>query len=286
MDEFLAQHYNTLGYADGMEKEASYEESPWGYSWEDIEYAAQEKLAARYTPDAAARAKRDEFLRRRGAGPAPKPAGPKANPSAYGSPIGPTRGAAPAQGSGKFKPSDEMQAKMEEGKRRRAAKGPQPQGPQPQAKSQYSSPIGPKRPPASAKNPRPGTQYMSPIGPERPKAGPGILSGIGKRWKGMGRAGKAGVIAAGLAAAGAGGYGAYRAAGGGQEKKSSDYAFDQLVEEKAFDILAANGLADEYGNVVPPESFEKTAGYDDFDSVVDDAALGLLEQYGYPVERY
>lgn len=91
-------------------------------------------------------------------------------------------------------------------------------------------------------------------------------------------------VAAGTGAAGAAGgagYGAYRLAGGGKDKKSSDSAFDQLVEERAFEHLAAAGYVDDYGNVYEPE-YEKTAS--DFDYIVEDAALNYLAGLGYPVE--
>ena len=77
---------------------------------------------------------------------------------------------------------------------------------------------------------------------------------------------------AGGAAAALGGGGAYLATR--KDKKSSDSAFEQLVMERANEHLEAAGLID------------KTAGDDDFDTVVDRAALELLEANGYPVEWY
>lgn len=149
----------------------------------------------------------------------------------------------------------------------------------------------------AASLPRGTTQYKEPIGPPPPartkaqKAKDEVLAkskGLRQRagawWGRRSRGGKAALIAAAAAPVVAGGgYAAYRAMQN-REKRSSDAAFDQLVEGRAFDILYENGLADDYGNVVPPEEFgyEKTAG--DFDSVVDRAALELLEANGYPIE--
>ena len=149
---------------------------------------------------------------------------------------------------------------------------------------QYSSPIGPPRPDEAG--PKAGAPRRPAARPTRPKpeAPAGLMSRMGKRWKGMSRGGKAALIAAAATPVVAGGgYAAYRAMKN-REKRSSDAAFDQMVEERAFDILYENGLADDYGNVIPPDEFEyeKTAG--DFDSIVDSAALELLEANGYPVE--
>lgn len=149
---------------------------------------------------------------------------------------------------------------------------------------QYDKPIGPPR--ADGAGTRAGGSRRAASRPVRskPEAPAGLMARMGKRWKGMSRGGKAALIAAGAAPIVAGGgYAAYRAMKG-QEKRSSDEAFDQLVGERAFGILYENGLADDYGNVVPPDEFEyeKTAG--DFDSIVDEAALEMLEANGYPVE--
>ena len=104
------------------------------------------------------------------------------------------------------------------------------------------------------------------------------------------RVGRAANIAAqaatGIGAAGAlggAGYGGYKGVQAlrGKDKKSSDSAFEQLVEERALDHLAAAGYVDDYGNVYEPE-YEKTAS--DFDSIVDSAALNYLSSLGYPVE--
>ena len=79
--------------------------------------------------------------------------------------------------------------------------------------------------------------------------------------------------------AAAGGTAAYLR--GRKEKKSSDSAFDALVEQRAMDHLYAAGYMDDQGNVYEPE-YEKTAS--DFDNVVDSAALEYLADLGYPVE--
>jgi hypothetical protein len=149
----------------------------------------------------------------------------------------------------------------------------------------------------AASLPRGTTQYKEPIGPPPPERtkvqkakdeavakSKGLRQRAGAWWGRRSRGGKAALIAGAAApVVAAGGYAAYRAMKN-REKRSSDAAFDQLVEERAFGILYENGLADDYGNVVPPDEFEyeKTAG--DFDSIVDSAALELLEANGYPVE--
>ena len=79
--------------------------------------------------------------------------------------------------------------------------------------------------------------------------------------------------------AAAGGTAAYLK--GRKEKRSSDSAFDQLVEQRAMEHLYASGYMDDYGNIYEPE-VEKTAG--DFDEYVDGAALQYLADLGYPVE--
>lgn len=149
---------------------------------------------------------------------------------------------------------------------------------------QYKEPIGPA--PRDQGGAAAGTTRRAVPKPKKTPAEvpASLMSRMGKRWKGMSRGGKAALIAAAAAPVVAGGgYATYRAMKN-REKRSSDAAFDQLVEERAFDILYENGLADDHGNVVPPDEFEyeKTAG--DFDSIVDSAALELLEANGYPVE--
>lgn len=80
-------------------------------------------------------------------------------------------------------------------------------------------------------------------------------------------------VLGGAAALGAGGAGAAYAMDR-RKKQSSDSAFDQLVIDRANEHLAAAGL------------IEKQAGEEDFDTIVDRAALELLEANGYPVEWY
>lgn len=101
------------------------------------------------------------------------------------------------------------------------------------------------------------------IGPRYAK----YLKGIGGATMGLG--------AAGLTAGG------IYAAKKRKEKKSSDSAFDALVEQRAMEHLYASGYMDDQGNVYGPE-VEKTAG--DFDEYVNDAALQYLSELGYPVE--
>lgn len=80
-------------------------------------------------------------------------------------------------------------------------------------------------------------------------------------------------IGAGVGAAALGGtaYGTHR-----MGKKS----FDEAVYERAAEHLAAAGLVDDYGDILPPAYAEKTA------QDVDATALGLLQEMGYPVEWY
>lgn len=101
------------------------------------------------------------------------------------------------------------------------------------------------------------------VTPEEARAmGKKVLKGVG--------AGVGG--AAALTAAGVGGKAAY--------DRMSKKSFDEAVYERAAEHLAAAGLIDDSGEVLPPEYSEKTA------QDVDAAALGLLEQMGYPVEWY
>lgn len=79
-----------------------------------------------------------------------------------------------------------------------------------------------------------------------------------------------GAAAGGVGAAGAGG-GIYA---GTREKKSADSAFEQLVVDRANEHLQAAGL------------LEKEATGDDFETIVDRAALELLEANGHAVEWY
>lgn len=99
--------------------------------------------------------------------------------------------------------------------------------------------------------------------------------------KGQETAGKVGRRAAqigagvGLAgAAGGAGYGGYRGVKAMQEKKSADSAIEQLVIDRANEHLESAGL------------IEKEAAGDEFETMVDRAALEMLEANGYEVEWY
>lgn len=91
-------------------------------------------------------------------------------------------------------------------------------------------------------------------------------------------------IGTGAAAAGTAGglgYGGYRGVKALKEKKGS--ALDTLVEQRAMEHLAAAGYVDQQGNVYGPPEQEKTASDQDFNTIIDKAALELLEQNGYPI---
>jgi hypothetical protein len=98
------------------------------------------------------------------------------------------------------------------------------------------------------------------------------LAGQGNLSRAAARRVGGGALGAGAALAGTAGLGAAAA----MRKKS----FDEAVYERAAEHLAAAGLIDDSGEVLSPEYSEKTA------QDVDAAALGLLEQMGYPVEWY
>lgn len=98
------------------------------------------------------------------------------------------------------------------------------------------------------------------------------LAGQGNLSRAAARRIGGGALGAGAALAGTAGLGAAAA----MRKKS----FDEAVYERAAEHLAAAGLVDNSGEILPPEYAEKTA------QDVDAAALGLLEQMGYPVEWY
>lgn len=86
---------------------------------------------------------------------------------------------------------------------------------------------------------------------------------------------KAALAIGGAAALAGAGYGGYRGVKAMREKKSSDEMFAELVEQRAYEHLEAAGLLD------------KTAGAEeDFETMVDRAALEVLEANGYPVEWY
>jgi hypothetical protein len=116
---------------------------------------------------------------------------------------------------------------------------------------------------------------------EREAAQQGIMEGIGRTGRRLNIAAQVGTGLGTAGAAGAAGYGGYRALKGRKEKRSSDSAFEQLVEQRAMEHLYASGYMDNQGNIYEPE-VEKTAG--DFDDVVNDAALQYLSELGYPVE--
>lgn len=87
------------------------------------------------------------------------------------------------------------------------------------------------------------------------------------------RAGKGAAVAG---AAGAAGYGAYRGAKALANKKKEGQ--EEAVFAKAAEFLADAGFVTDEGEILPPnEDFEKEA------QELDAAALGLLEQMGYPV---
>lgn len=109
-------------------------------------------------------------------------------------------------------------------------------------------------------------------------------------WKrGRGRAGaavEAGTAALGLGALGAGGYGVHRGVKALRGSKEKSSAFNQLVEDRAYQHLMAAGLADDQGNFVTPDQLQKSASAADIDTQVDRAALEYLQGLGYPVEWY
>lgn len=89
-------------------------------------------------------------------------------------------------------------------------------------------------------------------------------------------AAQAGTAVGATGALAGGGYAAHKAL----KKKGS--ALNSLVEQRAIEHLAAAGYVDQQGNVYSP--VEKTASNDDFNMMVDKAALELLEQNGYQVQ--
>jgi len=96
----------------------------------------------------------------------------------------------------------------------------------------------------------------------------------------------AGAAEIGTTAAGAGalGYGGYRGVKALRGKNKEGSALNSLVEQRAIEHLAAAGYVDQQGNVYAPADVEKTASNNDFNMMVDKAALELLEQNGYPVQ--
>jgi hypothetical protein len=101
----------------------------------------------------------------------------------------------------------------------------------------------------------------------------------------LGLAAELGTVGAGAAALGGAGYGVHKGVqairGGGKEKKS---ALDTLIEQRAIEHLAAAGYVDQQGNVYAPAQQEQEKTANDFQAQIDQAALQLLEQNGYPVE--
>ncbi len=87
---------------------------------------------------------------------------------------------------------------------------------------------------------------------------------------------QAGAATLGTAALAGGGVAAHKAL----KKKGS--ALNSLIEQRAIEHLAAAGYVDQQGNVYA--AVEKTAADNDFNMMVDKAALELLEQNGYPVQ--
>lgn len=274
MDAFLADYYDTLGYSSGFEKTASY----GGYTWEELEYLAMEKLG--YQPEhiraAQVKSRRQKILENQAA--KKREAKRRSEPMWKDN-----RDFQQGKGAYEFDEADRIMRERQTARQGGAPKverGPDVAAPKPTRVNNPTARGGklvtdtPAEKPTHVK-PKPGSMKEAPEG---------IMSRMKGRWGKMSRGGKAGVIggtAAGLAALGGGAaYLHHRQ----KNKAASDSAFDHLIEKRAFEILAANGLADDYGNVIPPDAFEKTA--DDFDSIVDDAALELLEAHGYPVERY
>lgn len=97
-------------------------------------------------------------------------------------------------------------------------------------------------------------------------------------------AAEVGTAAAGLGAAGGAGYGAYKGIKHLRGKNKEGSALNSLIEQRAIEHLAAAGYVDQQGNVYAPADVEKTAADNDFNMMVDKAALELLEQNGYPVQ--
>jgi hypothetical protein len=87
-----------------------------------------------------------------------------------------------------------------------------------------------------------------------------------------------GVPALAAAGLGTGGYYGGKALGlwGNQEKQSQ---LNQAVAQRSYEILQANGLADQYGNIAPPY-VEKTASQGD---AITQLALQNLAKLGYTV---
>lgn len=96
--------------------------------------------------------------------------------------------------------------------------------------------------------------------------------------------GKAALIGGGLALAGGGAIGAKALA----DRSKEGSAMDSLSDARAYEILQEHGLADEQGNVVTPEQFQKQAGEpaapaNELASAVELEAWEKLAALGYPV---
>lgn len=111
------------------------------------------------------------------------------------------------------------------------------------------------------------------------KTGDTYREGMKRLGRGANIAAQVGTGAAAAGAAGGAGYGIHRGVKALQEKRGS--AVDTLIEQRAIEHLAMAGFVDQSGNVYGPE---KTASDQDFNTMIDRAALELLEQNGYPVQ--
>lgn len=91
------------------------------------------------------------------------------------------------------------------------------------------------------------------------------------------RLGKGVATAAGVGGAGAG------VAAAGKRKESA--AVEQLANARAYEILQAHGLADNQGNVVPPDQLQEKTAADQLNATVDDRAWEIIKEAGYPVDE-
>lgn len=115
------------------------------------------------------------------------------------------------------------------------------------------------------------------------KTGDTYRKGIERLSRGANIASQVGTAAGGAAAAGGLGYGGYKGVEAMRGKRKHGSALDTLIEQRAIEHLASAGYVDQQGNVYAPET-EKTAADQDFNTMIDKAALELLEQNGYPVQ--
>lgn len=100
---------------------------------------------------------------------------------------------------------------------------------------------------------------------------------IGKKKRNIGMAKTLGTYGAGAGALGLG------AAGIGSALSKKGSALDKLAEDRAYDILAANGWVNEEGQVFEPEQGQEKVATQ-LDVAVESEALQMLESAGYPVE--